>query len=132
MATATQMRKLALALPEAEEKSHFEKPDFRVRNKIFAGLSQDGKQGNLKLAPELQALVLSSNPAAFSPATGAWGRAGWTLLQLEHISIGELGELLREAHALIAPKGVGVLAGAERKTEIGGKAQRRKGAKKKV
>jgi hypothetical protein len=60
MATAAQMRKLALVLPEAEEKSHFEQPDFRVRNKIFAGLSRDGTEGNLKLAPELQALVLSS------------------------------------------------------------------------
>ena len=36
MATAAQMRKLALALPEAEEKSHFEKPDFRVRTRSSA------------------------------------------------------------------------------------------------
>jgi hypothetical protein len=100
------MRKLALALPEVEEKSHFEQPDFRVRNKIFAGLSRDGSQGNLKLSAELQAMVLSSNPKAFSPATGAWGRSGWTMVQLAQVSVAELAELLREAHALIAPKSV--------------------------
>jgi hypothetical protein len=38
--TPTQPRQLALALPESEEKSHFEQPDFRVRNKIFAGLKR--------------------------------------------------------------------------------------------
>jgi predicted DNA-binding protein (MmcQ/YjbR family) len=34
-------RQLALSLPEAEEKSHFEKPDFRVKNKVFAVLHED-------------------------------------------------------------------------------------------
>jgi hypothetical protein len=104
MVTAAQMRKLALSLPDVEEKSHFEQADFRVRNKIFAGLSRDGRQGNLKLVPELQAMVLSSNPSAYAPATGAWGRSGWTMVVLEHVQSGELAELLREAHALVAPK----------------------------
>ena len=34
-------KQLALSLPEAEEKSHFEKPDFRVKNKVFAVLHND-------------------------------------------------------------------------------------------
>jgi hypothetical protein len=104
MVTAAQVRKLALALPEVEEKSHFAQPDFRVRNKIFAGLSRDEREGNLKLTPETQALVLSSNPDVFTPAAGAWGRSGWTMYQLAHVSVGELGELLRESYALVAPK----------------------------
>ncbi len=35
-------RKLALALSDAEEKSHFGKADFRVKNKIFAGFNDKG------------------------------------------------------------------------------------------
>ena len=35
---ATDMRRLSLEMPEAEEKSHFGKADFRVRNRIFATL----------------------------------------------------------------------------------------------
>jgi hypothetical protein len=103
MVTAAQVRKLALSFPEVEEKSHFEQPDFRVRNKIFAGLSRDQREGSLKLTPETQAMALSSNPEAFSPAAGAWGRSGWTKYQLARVSAGELRELLREAYALVAP-----------------------------
>ena len=62
MVTAAQMRKLALAMPAVEEKSHFGKPDFRVRGKIFAGLSPDGKRGTLKLPPDVQAVVLDAKP----------------------------------------------------------------------
>ena len=104
MITPAQLRKLALSLPEAEEKSHFEQPDFRVRNKIFAGLSRDGAEGNLKLTPELQAMVLGANPDAFYPAAGAWGRSGWTHFKLEQVQAGELRELLQEAWRLVAPK----------------------------
>ena len=35
-------RDLALALPEAAEKSHFGKADFRVRTRIFAGFTAKG------------------------------------------------------------------------------------------
>ena len=104
MVTAAQMRKLALALPEVEEKSHFEQPDFRVRNKIFACLDREERVGVLKLTPELQAMVLSSNPEAFYPGAGFWGRSGWTHFKLAQIPAGELSELLREAYALVAPK----------------------------
>lgn len=103
MVTAAQMRKLALALPAVEEKSHFDKPDFRVRGKIFAGLSRDEAQGTLKLPFEVQAMVLDANPRAFSPAAGAWGRAGWTQVQLSHVRLAELETLLDEAWKLIAP-----------------------------
>src|SRR5438552_18745145 len=36
--TLAAVRRLALALPEAVERAHFDVPDFRVRNKIFAAL----------------------------------------------------------------------------------------------
>jgi hypothetical protein len=104
MTTAAQWRKLALALPEAEEKAHFEQPDFRVRNKIFAGLSREGDVGNLKLTPELQAMLLGSHPDAFYPATGAWGRAGWTHVRLAKAKVAAVRELLPEAWRLVAPK----------------------------
>ena len=48
MATATQLRKLALALPEVEERSHFQQSDFRVRNKIFVMQQGEGERPALK------------------------------------------------------------------------------------
>lgn len=104
MITPAQFRKLALSLPEVEEKSHFEQPDFRVRNKIFAGLSQDEGRGTLKLTPELQAMVMSAEPDVFLPAAGAWGRKGWTRIVLANAELPGLRELLTEAYRLVAPK----------------------------
>lgn len=102
MTTAAQFRKLALSMPETEEKSHFEQPDFRVKGKIFCGLSRDGETANLKLTPELQAMVLSD--AAFTPAAGAWGRSGWTHVLLRAVELEALRDLVREAWRIVAPK----------------------------
>ncbi len=104
MVTVAQWRKLALAMPETEEKSHFEQPDFRVRNKIFAGLSRDGTQGTLKLGSEVQHMLLEARPDAFTPAAGAWGRSGWTHVELARVQLGEVRELMLEAWRSIAPK----------------------------
>lgn len=102
--TPAQFRKLALCLPEAEEKSHFEQPDFRVRDKIFAGLSREGDQATLKLPIELQAMLLDSHPGAFTPAAGYWGRQGWTHAKLAAVDPGPIRELLHEAWRRVAPK----------------------------
>ena len=96
------MRTLALALPGAEERSHFGHPDFRVKNKIFAGLAPDGKRGTLKLTPDAQEIVVSAKPAVFIPAAGAWGRAGWTYVVLAKATRAEVSRLLEDSHRLVA------------------------------
>lgn len=100
--TGAQMRKLALALPGVEERSHFGKPDFRVKGKIFAGLSEDGVRGSLKLGLETQDMVRDAKPDAFVPAAGAWGRAGWTYVVLERATVPELRRLLAEAYGIVS------------------------------
>ncbi len=104
MISAQQLRELALAMPDTEEKSHFEQPDFRVHGKIFAGLSRDGKEGSLKLPAEVQAMVIDANPSGFSPAPGAWGMHGWTKVYLANVELAEVRELLAESYRLIAAK----------------------------
>ena len=103
MATNQQLRTLALSLPEVAEKSHFGRPDFRVRDKIFAGLSGP-EVGYVKLTPELQAGLIGARPEAFFAASGAWGLKGWTHMRLAHLASAELKELLTEAWLLTAPK----------------------------
>ena len=104
MVTAAQIAKLALAMPEVVQKAHFEQPDFRVRGKIFVDLSRDGKRATLKLTPVLQQAAMDSSPDVFSPAPGAWGRAGWTFVALAHAKRAELAHLIAEAWRLVAPK----------------------------
>jgi hypothetical protein len=95
--------KLALSLPEVVQKSHFGQPDFRVHGKIFAGLSSDQTQGNLKLRPEVQAELLARS-SAFTPAAGAWGRSGWTHVTLAATTVREMRPLMLQAWELVAPK----------------------------
>ena len=71
-------RSLALSLPEAEEKSHFGKADFRVRNKIFVSLP-DAETAVVKFTPEQQEMLVAAEPAIFAPVKGGWGRQGWTV-----------------------------------------------------
>jgi len=106
MATLQQLRELALALPDTVEKSHFGQPDFRVGNKIFAGLKPKEGRGWLKLTPARQVALTSTQPAAYVAAEGAWGRSGWTYLVLTEIGVGDLRSLVKEAWSLIAPRTV--------------------------
>jgi hypothetical protein len=103
MATAAHLRKLALAMSNVEEKSHFGKPDFRVSGKIFAGLSADGRTGTLKLSAEIQATLLTDD-SPFTPCAGAWGRSGWTEVDLQGVEVAVLEVLLAEAWRIVAPK----------------------------
>ena len=82
--TADDFRKLALALPETEERSHMNHPDFRVAGKIFATLGYPDKtRGMVKLSPEEQHYFSKDYPDAFIPVKGAWGRRGATSVLLE-------------------------------------------------
>lgn len=79
---ADTFRAAALALPGAVESAHMNHPDFRVANRIFATLNEDESGGMVKLPPEEQQRVLEAWPKVFTPAAGAWGRQGSTLVRL--------------------------------------------------
>jgi hypothetical protein len=81
--TADEFRTLALSFPEAVENAHMGHPDFRVLNKIFATLGPNGDWGMVKLTPEQQASFVRLEPQVFKPASGAWGRRGATIVQLD-------------------------------------------------
>ena len=77
-------RRLALALPGAVEGAHMGAPDFRIDGRIFATLAYSAKGlGTLMLMPEQQAEFLADAAEYFTPAAGAWGRKGSTLVRLD-------------------------------------------------
>ncbi len=69
-------------------------PDFRVHGKVFASLTADLQRGSLRLTPDAQAGCMTDHPNVFTPASGAWGRQGWTVVQLDAVSIDALGDAL--------------------------------------
>ena len=69
---ADDMRRLALEMPEAEEKSHFGKADFRVRNHIFASLP-DPDTAVVKLTHEQQEMLTEPNRRSLRRCRAAGG-----------------------------------------------------------
>jgi hypothetical protein len=100
---AEDFRRLALALPEAEEKSHFGKADFRVKSKIFASMP-DVSAGVVKLKPEQQEMMVAAEPKIFSALKGGWGDQGWTRVELAAADEITLQSALLTAWRNVAPK----------------------------
>src|SRR3954453_19114848 len=88
----TDYRRMALRMDGAVEGAHMGHPDFRVDNRIFATLHHDRMTGGLMLTPEQQQEVMRAHPDAFTPASGAWGRAGATTVRLGAGPGGTAGE----------------------------------------
>ena len=80
--TPAAFQKLALSMPETIASSHFEVPDFRIANKIFATAGRIDGKAVLRLKPDQQQMLCEAEPDMFAPVDNAWGRKGWTNLVL--------------------------------------------------
>ncbi|MCJ2083118.1 MmcQ/YjbR family DNA-binding protein [Methylobacterium sp. J-090] len=97
------VRALALLLPEVVEAAHQGHPDFRLCGRIFATLWVEEERVVLKLTPADQARVVADAPDLFAPVPGAWGRRGWTNLDLWDVDETVLREALLAAWRTVAP-----------------------------
>ena len=103
--TANDFRRIALALPETEEREHMDHPDFRVAGKIFATLGYpDKSRGMVKLSPEDQHNFSKDYPDGFTPLKGAWGRRGSTSVHLNSTTKDALTRAITAAWRNVAPK----------------------------
>lgn len=100
-----QFRKIALSFPDAIESSHQGHTDFRVGGKVFATLGYpDDSHGAVMLGPEDQAFFMKIDGAVFSPAAGAWGRNGSTIVMLRDAKAAIVRDALDVAWRRRAPK----------------------------
>ena len=103
--TPATFRKLALSLPETEERQHMNHPDFRVAGKIFATLGYPDKtRGMVKLSPEDQHNFSRNYPEAFIPVKGTWGRRGATSVLLKAADPDVMEKAIQAAWRFNAPK----------------------------
>jgi hypothetical protein len=114
MITADQVRAIALALPEAEDKSTAERLAFEVRGKGFAWswLERPSPKAPRKprldvlavrCRPEEKALILESDPAVYFTEPHYNGFPA-VLVRLEAIAEADLAALLAVAWRCQAPK----------------------------
>ena len=85
MVSIASARKAALSFPETEEKKHFDIPDFRIKNKIFASIHTDKNYMMVKLSLVDQSVFCSYDPAIIFPVPGGWGRGGATFVNLKKV-----------------------------------------------
>ena len=98
-----EIRRLALALPEAVEADHHGMPSFRVGGKIFCTIHTAEPQVMVKLDPEDQANLAAGRPGVVAPVPGYWGRKGSTFVAYERADAALIETLLRMAYLSVAP-----------------------------
>jgi len=104
MATFDDVRRIALGLPEGEERITWDVDiTFRVRDKIFAMGGPDGTHASIKASPDRQAELVDLDPDTFAPSAYV-GRFGWVTVDLARVDEPLLEDLLRDAWRRTAPK----------------------------
>jgi len=114
VATADDVRRLCLALPEVQEQPYHHVAMFLVRGRHFANMRSvmvshfadidvDQPVALMKLDREDQLALLEAHPAVLLPHR-YHARHGWTVLLLEQADEALLSLLLRLAWACVAPK----------------------------
>lgn len=104
MTTFDDVRRIALALPEAEERLTWETDiTFRVRDKIFAIGGEGADRISVKASLETQAELIDLDPDTFASSAYV-GRFGWVTVALDRVDPALLSSLIREAWRRSAPK----------------------------
>jgi hypothetical protein len=104
MPTFEDVRRISMALPEAEEILTWETDvTFRVRSKIFAIGGDGADRVSVKASPSTQADLIDRDPKTFT-ASAYVGRFGWITVDLDRVDGATLTSLLVEAWRRSAPK----------------------------
>jgi hypothetical protein len=85
MATAEDLRRIALSLEGTSEAPHFDRRAFKVR-RTYATLAADGLTANINLTPDEQEFRCMLQPEAYRKISNKWGEAGWTTAVLAALS----------------------------------------------
>jgi hypothetical protein len=98
------VRNLALALPETDEHDHWGRPSYRVKKRIFLTLWPAEKRAVVKLSPVDQSVFCKYNSTIFYPVKGAWGKRGWTCIELKRVRKSMFEDALNLSWQGTAPK----------------------------
>ena len=103
MATARDLRRIALSLEGTTEYPHFDRAAFKVA-RTYVTLAADGRSANFKFTPDEQEFKCMMLPEAFSPIPNAWGQQGWTTADLAGLGSADLEAALDMAWRHALPK----------------------------
>jgi hypothetical protein len=102
MITDSDVRRIALSMPEAEERAHVGRPDFRVRNKIFATIRSSNNRTVVKLSVPDQSALVAMDSDTFS--VNSWSHPGWTNVHMKLVTKAQFRTVVQSAWRNVAPK----------------------------
>ncbi len=103
MADESDVRELALALPETTEKPSYGTPGFRVKDRLFARMRESGVLVVWCESLDEKEFLIGAEPEKFFTIPHYDGHA-MVLVRLPAVDREELAELLAESWRLRAPK----------------------------
>jgi len=101
MVTVDTFRSIALSFPDAEESPHFHRMSFRIKRKIFATLDAQQKIVVVKFTAVDQSAFCAFDASVIRPVKGAWGRRGWTEIDLAKVRRNTLLDAVTTAYATV-------------------------------
>lgn len=101
MATEADVRELALALPATSEKPSYGTPGFRVRDRLFARIREEGVLVLWRESEEEKEALVEAEPEKFFTTPHYDGYPN-VLIRLDAVDREELAELLEESWCLRA------------------------------
>jgi hypothetical protein len=103
MATANDLRRVALSLEGTTEAPHFDRTAFKVA-RIYVTLAPDRRTANFMFTPDEQALKCTVAPDAFAALPNKWGEKGATCATLSKLKVAELKSALKLAYRHALPR----------------------------
>ena len=100
MITPAEARTMALSLEDTGEKPHFERTAFTVNKKIFATISFKDNTLNVRFTPQVQFIFCPPQSDVIFPVPNAWGKQGWTTIDLNKANKKLVMSALQEAYRL--------------------------------
>jgi len=98
------VRELALSFEATTEAPHFNKIAFKVKGKIFVTLNLEHFRACIKLSPVDQDVFCAFDKDIIYPVPNAWGKQGWTLINLKKIRKDMFMDALTSAYCTVAPE----------------------------
>jgi hypothetical protein len=103
MMSVEEVRTFALSLPESMEIEHWGKPSFRIRNKVFAVIQEDGVYLVVKTVGEDRLIYTTMDSKVYS-IPRSFSNMNYMIVNLDLVNSEELRGLLIKAWSSIAPK----------------------------
>jgi hypothetical protein len=102
MVSVEEVRVWALAFQDTVEVPHFEKTSFRIKKKIFATLDAKTRKLVVKLSAMDQSIFCSYDSAILYPVKSAWGKQGWTVIELTKIRKTFCRDVLKTSYQMVS------------------------------